>query len=366
MENDFLTKCYEKFPPNILIDDFFTFIEDIETEFCSTIKDFILKYKSDFILEQNPNLKNIEPNTRTVSIKFISNKDLLVQKFFGNIKISTGNFFLFPYESHITQKEKEGLILLIDIHLNNEKFAEEVLQKINKNILPFLNDFPYYKSFKKYGGELRFFSHGNKIIICITRISQAIKIFQEVLSDLNFKKFKAGYNININFSTSFSLYDLKDDTTVDDFIQKISSFQIKLNADFINVKHIFKGLEEYLEDKKEDYLIKFLLNFIIKKQLYLTKSEIELELAPSCEYIKELLLDYIFGVDCLLSEYVDKKKQDKEVWDFLIQMLIQIIKKFDIEIDEETLSMLRIHFINPSNTLYMEIILGKDIINTLV
>ncbi len=53
---------------------------------------------------------------------------------------------------------------------SNEEYSKDIIDKVNINILPKTDSFPYFFSFSKVGGKIKFLQIKNKIVICISEI----------------------------------------------------------------------------------------------------------------------------------------------------------------------------------------------------
>ena len=361
MEIDFCQQFYENFPPKELIEDFFNLIDEIENAFILTFKDVINKLKNDNSSNIN---NNIEKNDKIFNAEISSNKKQ-EQKSFCDINLLIGNCFTFPYEEHIPFKNAEDrFLVLIEISFEDISKAQETLDKINKNIIPFLHTFPYYISFKKVGGDLNFFRIENNIIVCLSRMTQTLLTFKKLLYDCQFNLSNPGLTLHLNISSAFNLYDMNEDEDEKLFLSEISSFIIKLNMKLTQFGYVIKRLSQILEvneyETEEQKLFFKKLAREIKLYLSINKGKIKLDLEPTNEMVKSLLLSHIFGVDLLLDDYIDKKIKDKEMYDFLVQVVIKLAKKFDIDITENQLFVLKMNLIDKLNKINMKICLGKE------
>ena len=360
MEIDFCQQFYEKFPPKELVEDFFSLVEETESAFISTFKDVINKLKHD----NSKTINNNEQNDKIFNAEISSNKKQ-EQKSFCNFNLLAGNAFFFPYEKYIPFKNvEERNIFLFEIQFEDINKAQETLDKINKNIIPFLHTFPYYISFNKFGGDIKFFRIEDKIIVCITRMTQTSISFKKLIHDCQFNLHNSSLNLHLNMSSAFNLYDMNKEVNEKVFLNAISSFIIKFDMELTQAKYVINRLlkildENEYENEHQKLFFKKLTNKV-RFHYYINKGKVYLDLEPTTEAIKSLLLTHIFGAECLLDDYIDKKRKDKEMYDFLVKMVIKLAKKFDIDITEDQLFFIKINFIDKLNKILMKISLGKD------
>ena len=360
MEIDFCQLFYEKFPPKELVEDLFSLIEETQNAFISTFKDVINKLKNNNSITTD---NSIEHSEKIIDAEISLNKNV-EQKSFLDLNLLLGNCFYFPYEEHLPYKDLEDrFVLLFEVPFENENKAQETLDKINKNFMPFLHTFPYYISFNKYGGDFICFRHENLIMVCLTRVTQTSLSFKKLLHDCQFYHNNPGLNIHINISSAFNIFKLSKEINQNDFLNEISSIIIKLNFKLTQPKFVIKRLLQILEENEyeteQQKLFFKKIIYRLKIHLYINDAKINLDLEPTVDTVKSLLLTHCFGAECFLDDYIDKKLKEKEMYEFLVQMVIKLSKKFDIDITEDQMFAVKMNYIDKLNRLLLKTCLGK-------
>ena len=357
MENIYNT-ILKYFPPKETVELTILLIEENLELISNYFKDIKIKIIDD--LNKLKNEKKLQNNeNQNISIELISNKKKNLH-YILDIELSIGKFYKNFMEQYGLPQElkNKNIIFSYEIVFKEQKTALNLYEIIKKNILSKIDEFPYVKSYKSIGGEVKIINDNNKIIIYLSRNSEKIKNFLTLFNLEEFSFFENGVNSHIYISNAYD--NVQTYHTISEYIEQFISFIIKININLINYKQILRIISNRLEEKQNPEFMKN-ISKIIRNLLCIKKADFSLEYNLDTEFVINFLIKYIFRANVMLFQTIeDSIVEDKALQEFL-KIIEKLFSDLGINIQKESIETIYSNIYFPYNKIKLNINFNKFI-----
>ena len=346
MERDFYETILTNFPPKETIEETFYLLEQIEENFVKDFKNLIEKTKEEIYKNENENEEKKENSNGKIHLEINLNKNK-EQHYFQEIFLLIGDDYNNPIEPFLPKDIlNDDSFFCFEIICNNEEYAKDIIDKINMNILPKINSFPYYISFSKVGGKVKFLQIKNKIVICFSRNATSIKKVIELINDLNFGK-KFGINGKIIFSNALNTNKLKN-LPIQGYIDVLFSMKFIFDFQIKNFKKVILSLIKCLKNETNFDFLKKIINFI-GLFVYVHNLNFVFEYNPKTQDIIDFLINFYFRAPCLMKEAFENWKDEREAFGNIFNIIGSLCSKVGINFNKSNFEILNFYWFFPKN-----------------
>jgi len=358
MENNIYNTILKYFPPKETVELTITLIEDNIEIILNYFKDVKNKIIDD--LNKLKNEKKLQNNeSENISIQLISNKQKN-QHYFLDIDLSIGKFYKNSIEQYDLPQDLKDKTLIIsyEIIFKDKKTAINLYEIMKKNILSKIDEFPYIKSYKNIGGDVKIINNDNKIIIYLSRNSEKIKNFISLLNFEEFSSFETGLNGHIFYSNAYN--NVQNYHTISEYIEQFLSFILKININLINYKQVLTIIYNRLQEKQNPEFMKK-MSKIFKIITCINNTNISLEYNFDTEMVINFLIKYIFRANVILFKTIeDAIVEDKALQEF-IKIIEKLLSDLGINFKKESIETIYLNIFFPNNKVVLNINFNKFI-----
>ena len=343
MERDFYETILKNFPPKETIEETFILIDQIEENFLKDFKNLIEKTKEEINKENKKENEENEEGKIHIEINLNKNKD---QHYFQDIFLLIGDDYINPIEPFLPKEIlNDDFFFCFEIICSNEEYAKDIIEKVNLNILPKINSFPYHISFSKIGGQIKFLQINNKIVICLSRKSESLKTLIELVNDLGFGK-KFGINGKIQFSNALDTNKLQN-LPIQGYIDALFSMKFIFDFRIKNFKNVFLSLIKCIKNENFEFLTK-IINFI-GLFVYVHNINFIFEYNPKTQDIIDFLINFYFRAPCLMKEAFENWKDEREAFGNIFNIIGSLCSKVGINFNKSNFEILNFYLFFPKN-----------------